>query len=87
MHGGEFLLFLQRNDVHIEAIKISGDTNVPCGEYSWVTYLDRETRVCEEPEFFGSQAVEGLGQIALQGFFMPQSTPVEGIFAIPAISP
>jgi hypothetical protein len=63
-HGVEFL-FLQRTPTMLEVIKITGDTNVPAGKYSFVVPdLSTPTRVCEESEFLVCNAYTGAGQIS-----------------------
>src|SRR5579859_7246386 len=53
-HGLEFLLFFQRTSDMLEAIKITGDSNVPMGEYSFICRdLTNPIRECEEHEFRG----------------------------------
>ena len=85
VHGTEFLLFLQRTTTRLEVIKVTGDPNVPRGQYSWVVPdLTQPGRICEEPEFRGVRAVVGSAQIAHTFFSRPQWIPCEGIHAAPA---
>jgi len=78
-HGLEFLLFLQRGPSRLEILKITGDPNVPRGEYSIVVPdMDDRIRVCEESEFQGSVVVPGWGQIAQTLFVSSRYTEVEG---------
>ena len=79
-HGAEVLLFLQRTPTMLEVIKVTGDPNVGCGEYSFIVpNLIEPSRVSNEEEFVGVRAVQGSGQIA--GLFLshPQWIDVEGI--------
>lgn len=55
----------------IQAIKLTGDPNVPRGEYSWIANLDRKegllrcARLNQEPE---CNVVRSWGHIADTGF-------------------
>jgi anaerobic selenocysteine-containing dehydrogenase len=81
-HGGEILLFLQRTPSKLEVIKVTGDLNVPRGEYSFVIpNMDGPSRICHETEFTGVRAVQGWGQIAGTYFYHYQWVEVEGIFS------
>ncbi|KAI9766603.1 MAG: hypothetical protein M1840_006414 [Geoglossum simile] len=55
----------------LEAIKLTGDPNVPRGEYSWIAedigrggYL----RVADEEMFRGARIVKSIGHVAREGF-------------------
>jgi hypothetical protein len=77
-HGVEFLLFLQRTPKMLEVVKITGDLNVPCGEYSFVALdLSVPVRVCEEREFRGCNAYPGVGQVAGMMFGSPRWIDVQ----------
>lgn len=72
-------LFLQRTSSMLEVIKITGDPNVPRGEYSFVApNLIEQCRLCDEPEFYRVRAVQGSGQISGMFFFQPRWIEVEG---------
>jgi len=78
-HGLEFLLFLQRTPKRLEVLKITGDPNVPRGEYSIVAEdIEDQLRISEDPEFRGSSVVKGYGQIAGTYFRGAQFVDVEG---------
>ena len=78
-HGCEFLLFLQRTPTRLEVLKITGDHNVPRGEFTFVVpNLNEPSRICDEPEFLGVRAVQGWAQIANALFQVPQWTGAEG---------
>jgi hypothetical protein len=64
----------------LEVIKITGDPNVPCQEYSFVIpdLNSPNAYICQEIEFQGSTAVEGYGQISPTGFRDPTWIPMEG---------
>ena len=65
----------------LQVIKITGDLNVPRGEYSFVVpNLIDPSRICEEPEFEGVRSVLGSAQIAQVPFNRPQWIPCEGLF-------
>ena len=82
-HGGEILLFLQRTPSKLEVIKVTGDRNVPRGEYSFVIpNMDGPNRICHEMEFTGLCAVQGWGQIAGTYFSHYHWVEVEGIFPL-----
>ena len=79
-HGGEILLFLQQTPSKLEVLKVTGDLNVPRGEYSFVIpNMNGPSRICDEMEFTGVRAVRGWGQIAGTHFSHHQWTEVEGI--------
>jgi hypothetical protein len=65
----------------LEVIKITGDPNVPCHEYSFVIpdLNSPSAYICQEVEFQGSTAVEGYGQISHTGFRDPTWIPIERI--------
>lgn len=80
-HGGEILLFLQRTPSKLEVIKVTGDRNVPRGEYSFVIpKMDGPSRICHEMEFTSVCAVQGWEQIAGICFSHYLWIEVEGIF-------
>jgi len=65
----------------LQVIKITGDLNVPRGEYSFVVpNLIDPSRICEEPEFEGVCACLGSGQISQTFFRSPVWVVVEGMF-------
>jgi Cyclin D1 binding domain len=79
-HGVEFLLFFQRTETMLQVIKVTGDVNVPRGEYSFVVpNLIDPSRICEEPEFEGVRACLGSGQISEIFFASPCWVDVEGL--------
>ena len=81
-HGDELLLFLQRSPTMLEVIKISGDPNVPRGEYSFAFQdISEIRRQCTEIEFAGLSTTLGYGQIAGTFFRDPSWIIVEGIHA------
>lgn len=55
----------------IEAIKLTGDVNVPRGEYSWIADDIGSAgfiRVAEEEPFVGARVVKSRGHLAARGF-------------------
>lgn len=55
----------------LEAIKLTGDPNVPRGEYTWIAEdISRkgQLRIAEEQMFAGARVVKSWGHIADQGF-------------------
>jgi len=79
VHGGEIVLFLQRTPSRLEVIKVTGDPNVPRGEYSFVVpNIDEPYRICDEVKFSGVPSVQGWGQIAGTFFADHQWVEVEG---------
>ena len=55
----------------LEAIKLTGDINVPRGEYTWITEdigPKGLIRVADEPLFAGARLVKSWGRIAGRGF-------------------
>lgn len=72
-HAPEFLLFHQpeSSPPRLEVIKLTGDPNVPRGEYSFI--IDDLTpstaiRICDEDEWPGGRIHMARGQIADQEF-------------------
>jgi hypothetical protein len=64
----------------LQVIKVTGDVNVPRGEYSFVVpNLTDPSRICEEPEFEGVRACLGSGQISQVFFSLPRWVVIEGI--------
>jgi hypothetical protein len=77
-HGVEFLLFLQRSPSTLEAVKLTGDSHVPSGEFSFVApNIQHPSRVCNEVEFHGCNAYPGNGQIAGWSFSTPRWIVIE----------
>lgn len=80
LHGGEFILFHQpaENSNRLEAIKLTGDPNVPRGESSFIVDdLSHCERISTETEWFGAPVVKAKGQIAQVNFINHQFTPAE----------
>ncbi|KAK9459726.1 uncharacterized protein V1516DRAFT_677820 [Lipomyces oligophaga] len=68
-HGGEFILFHQPSPTRLEAIKLTGDPNVPRGEFTFVIDdLSHTERIATESEWPGARVVAGQGQLAGQNF-------------------
>ena len=64
----------------IEAIKLTGDVNVPRGEYSWIANDIGSAgfiRVAEEEPFKGARVVKSRGHLAARGFQNGLSSPFE----------
>jgi Cyclin D1 binding domain/F-box-like len=62
----------------IEAIKLTGDVNVPRGEYSWIANDIGSAgfiRVAEEKPFQGARVVKSRGHLANRGFHNGLSGP------------
>lgn len=74
-HGWEFILFHQPRPERLEGIKITGDINVPRGEYTFIIEnLNEVLRIAHEEEWPGSKVVKGKGQIAASQFVDSQSS-------------
>ncbi|KAK9481289.1 hypothetical protein V1514DRAFT_323463 [Lipomyces japonicus] len=68
-HGGEFILFHQPTKYRLEAIKLTGDPNIPRGEYSFtVDDLSHTERICTEREWPGAKVVNAQGHTAHLNF-------------------
>ncbi|KAL8682639.1 MAG: hypothetical protein Q9186_001326 [Xanthomendoza sp. 1 TL-2023] len=64
----------------LEAIKLTGDPNVPRGEYTWVAEdigSGGLLRISNEKMFKGARVVRSLGHSAAQGFRNDQFTPAQ----------
>lgn len=70
----------------IEAIKLTGDVNVPRGEYSWIAN-DIGTagfiRMAEEEPFQGARVVRSRGHLAARGFQNDEFVPSQLIMISP----
>lgn len=70
---------LPQKDVHtgrIEAVKLTGDPNVPRGEYTFIAPDISDAglvRIAEEPIFKGARVVRSAGHIANRGFMHGKS--------------
>lgn len=68
-HGCEFILFHQPTPKRLEGIKITGDINVPRGEYTFIiSNLHEPLRIADEEEWRGASVVKASGQIAASQF-------------------
>jgi hypothetical protein len=68
-HGCELILFHQLSPTRLEGIKLSGDINVPRGEYTFeVPDLEDLIRIADENEWPGAKVISGVGQIAQSQF-------------------
>ncbi|KAK9239878.1 hypothetical protein V1525DRAFT_397024 [Lipomyces kononenkoae] len=77
-HGGEFILFHQPTKNRLEAIKLTGDPNVPRAEYSFVVDdLSHTERVCAEPEWPGARVVAAQGHTAALNFTNNAFSPTQ----------
>ncbi|KAJ8103087.1 hypothetical protein POJ06DRAFT_62678 [Lipomyces tetrasporus] len=77
-HGGEFVLFHQPTKNRLEAIKLTGDPNVPRAEYSFVVDdLSHTERVCSEPEWPGARVVAAQGHTAALNFTNNAFSPTQ----------
>ena len=82
-HGPELLYLDYPTPTSIRAVKVTGDPNVPRGEVSWkVDDLTRVKRVCEEEEWAGARAFDGVGHISPHGFSDPSWIEAEVIFYV-----
>lgn len=64
-NGCEIVLFHQPTPERLEGIKITGDINVPRGEYTFIIEnLKEPTRIADEVEWPGATVVKGKTQIA-----------------------
>jgi Cyclin D1 binding domain/F-box-like len=71
IHGGGTLQGDPMFEGRIEAIKLTGDVNVPRGEYSWIANDIGSAgfiRVAEEEPFQGARVVKSRGHLAARGF-------------------
>ncbi|KAF2723816.1 hypothetical protein K431DRAFT_310547 [Polychaeton citri CBS 116435] len=62
----------------LEAIKLTGDPNIPRGEYTFIAPdigPKGFMRVCDESIFYGARVVRSAGHIAGRGFRQDQYTP------------
>ena len=70
----------QRKPTELEVLKITGDDNVPLGEYTFVVPdLNHPGRICDEKEFRGLRAIPGHGQLAGTFFYFPRWVDIEGL--------
>ncbi|KAK9328020.1 hypothetical protein V1520DRAFT_371587 [Lipomyces starkeyi] len=77
-HGGEFVLFHQPTKNRLEAIKLTGDPNVPRAEYSFVVDdLSHTERVCVEREWPGARVVAAQGHTAALNFTNNAFSPTQ----------
>ncbi|BFZ55406.1 hypothetical protein PYCC9005_002447 [Savitreella phatthalungensis] len=80
-HGPELLYLYYPTSTSLRAIKVTGDPNVPRGEISWrVDDLTSVKRICQEDEWPGARAFDGLGHISPHGFTDPSWIEAEVIF-------
>lgn len=73
----------------IEAIKLTGDVNVPRGEYSWIANDIGSAgfvRVAEEEPFEGARVVRSRGHLAARGFHDGLSAHCLGAFWDPRLT-
>lgn len=67
-HGYQFLLFHRQHDACLEAIKLTGDRNVPRGAHTVIVEnLKDIKRTCME-EWQGKPVVTAKAQLAEDGF-------------------
>ncbi|KAK9466129.1 hypothetical protein V1512DRAFT_263943 [Lipomyces arxii] len=77
-HGGEFLLFHQPDATRLEAIKLTGDPNVPRGEFSFIVDdLTHTDRICSEQEWPGARVVAARGHTASLHFVNNVFSPTQ----------
>jgi len=68
-HGYEFLLFHQPSDTRLEAIKLTGDRDIPRGAHSFIVEdLKDVKRTCMEEKWLDSPVVAAKVQMAGDGF-------------------
>jgi len=80
-HGCELILFHQLSPTRLEGIKLSGDINVPRGEYTFeVPDLEDLIRIADEKEWPGAKVIRAVGQIAQSQFLEPSFTPCQLIW-------
>ncbi len=79
-HGPEILYLYYPTPTSLHAVKITGDPNVPRGQFSWIVDNLATHRICQEDEWPGARAVLGRGQISPHGYSAPTWIEVEIIF-------
>ncbi|KAK6527161.1 hypothetical protein TWF281_010354 [Arthrobotrys megalospora] len=89
-HGAEFLLFHQpttsSSQKRLEVIKLTGDPNIPRGEYTWIVDdLSQPVRTAdeEETEWPGAKVYSARGHIAAHEFKDDKFIDVQAILPLP----
>ncbi|KAK9450146.1 uncharacterized protein V1518DRAFT_413101 [Limtongia smithiae] len=85
-HGGEFMFFHQPTANSLHAVKLTGDPNVPRGEYTFlVDDLSHTERIATEEEWPGARVVAARGQTAAFNFTNPTLSPTQLILISPDV--